>query len=301
MRQTVLQWLYKMAPFDLRGDCRDFAAHSEEVRISCVINFFGRLDLLSGILHSLAQQDCPTEIFEVVLVEDQGGTAEGKEFCASFADRLQIRYFPLDGNYGHMGYSRNFGLAQASGELVLFLDDDTVLLRKDFLSKLIQEFDRRPHVDALIPHGQASFALIEDRYDFHDPYFMTSRCMAYRRTLLKELGGFMSHFVGQEDVEFVVRFTAAGKIVERCHCLDYFHPPLLVSNSNKGRAVGASFFGLRSRYSLVMWLLVLVNVCRHAALIVLPSRHFKEMGRFGWGVMKGVWACMVGKKDFKYS
>ena len=51
----------------------------------------------------------------------------------SFADRLNIIYRPLDKHFGKMGYSRNFGLAQARGCYVLFLDDDTVILQEDFL------------------------------------------------------------------------------------------------------------------------------------------------------------------------
>ncbi len=301
MRQTILPWLYRVFPFDLKGDCQSFAPRSEQIKISCVINFYGRLDLLSGILHSLARQEFPRESFEVVLVEDQAGTDAGRGMCESFSDKLQVVYRPLDKNFGKMGYSRNFGLAQTTGAIVLFLDDDTVLLQSNFLGQLAAEFEGRPQVDAIIPHGFASFALVEDRYDFHDPYFMTSRCMAYRRDVLEELGGFMSHFVGQEDVEFVVRFNMANKEAEQCSALEYYHPPLLVPNSNKSKAVGASFYQLKGRYPLLIWILLLVNCSRHASLIFLPARHQKEMGRFGLGVMKGVWACMTGKKDFKYS
>jgi len=301
LRQTILTWIYKAFPFDLKGDCQCFASRSEPIKVSCVINFYGRLDLLSGILHSLAQQDYPRESFEVVLVEDQGGTDAGRKMCEAFSEQLQVVYRPLDKNFGKMGYSRNFGLAQTVGEIVLFLDDDTVLLQSGFLNCLASEFANRPQADAIIPHGFASFALVEDRYDFHDPYFMTSRCMAYRRNVLEELGGFMSHFVGQEDVEFVIRFTMAGKKAEQCSSLEYYHPPLLVPNANKSMAVGASFYQLKGRYPFLVWLLVIVNCSRHASLLLFPARHHKEMGRFGLGVIKGVWACMIGKKEFKYS
>lgn len=301
MRQAILPWIYKLFPFDLKGDCRTFSPRSEQVTLSCVINFYGRLDLLFGILHSLAHQKFPLDAFEVVLVEDQGGTDAGREMCESFADRLQIVYRPLDKNFGKMGYSRNFGLALTRGEFVLFLDDDTILLQTDFFDHLVSEFIAQPQVDAVIPHGFASFSLVEGRYSFHDPYFMTSRCMAYRRDVLVELGGFMSGFVGQEDVEYVVRFSMAGKRASRCAALEYYHPPLLVPNINKAKAVGASFYQLKGRYPVLLWLLVIANCSRHAPLMFLPRRHLKEMGRFGWGFILGVWECMSGKKEFKYS
>ena len=63
----VLQKLYQRFPFDLTGDCSIPPAR-EGLRISCVINFYGRLDLLQGILCSLAEQHYPRDRFEVILV-----------------------------------------------------------------------------------------------------------------------------------------------------------------------------------------------------------------------------------------
>lgn len=299
MRTTILQTLYRMFPFNLQGDCHVLTV-SDAIRISCIINFYGRLDLLQGVLCSLAEQQYPKDRFEVLLVEDRGGTEAGSQMAADFSDRLQIRYLPLDKDFGQMGYSRNYGLACSRGELVLFLDDDTVLLQQDFLSQLDRLFVQYPAVDALVPHGHAAWSCREDRYDYHDPYFMTSRCTAYRRQVLQELGGFMSAFVGQEDVEFVTRFTIAGKISRNCPELQYFHPPLLVPNTRKPRAVGFSFYGLRGRYSWPVWLLLLANCARHAPLILLPGRRLKEQGRFGIGFLLGVLDGIRGNKGQVY-
>src|SRR5450759_2516274 len=126
MRAKLLTTLYKLFPFDLKGDCV-VPAVSDSIRISCVINFYGRLDLLSGILHSLAQQNLPRELFEVILVEDRGGTNDGRKTAEEFSNSLQVVYAPLDKNVGRMGYSRNYGLSLSRGEYILFLDDDTVI------------------------------------------------------------------------------------------------------------------------------------------------------------------------------
>jgi len=266
-----------------------------------VINFYGRINLLEGILYSLQGQCFPRDRFEIVLVEDQGGTEAGRLAAEHFSKVLPIRYLPLDSNYGRMGYSRNFGLANSRGEIILFLDDDTVLLQDTFLSILAAWFESNPEVDAIVPHGSASYALIDDRYDYHDPYFMTSRCTAYRRSVLRDLGGFISEFIGQEDVEFVIRFTIAGKKSLNTPELNYFHPPLLVPNFRKPMAVGFSFSLLKSRYSAVLWLLVVLNCSRHALLYMLPVRRFREMGRFGLGFLAGVVTALFKKEGFKYS
>lgn len=300
MRRVLLKALYRMFPFKLKGDC-DVPAAVDKIKISCIINFYGRLDLLGGILHSLALQIYDRDCFEVILVEDQGGTEAGRCMALEFADRLQIVYLPLDKNFGKMGYSRNFGLKQSRGEIVLFLDDDTVILQQDFLEKLVKMASECSGVDSFVPHGNASFATIPDRYDFHDDYFMTSRCTAYRRDVLIELSGFVDNFVGQEDVEFVARFNLAAKTVLNANCLDYFHPPLLVPNYRKAKAVGHSFYLLKSKYPTILWLLLLLNCSRHAPLYLIPNRRFREMGRFGIGFALGVLLSFFKREGFQYS
>jgi len=299
MRKTILQSLYRLFPFDLRGNCVVPPA-TDGVRVSCIINFYGRLDLLQGILCSLAEQQYPKDRFEVILVEDRGGTEAGRQMAADFSGLLPVVYLPLDAQFGKMGYSRNFGLARSRGEIILFLDDDTVLLQHDFLSILDAFCTNNPAVEAVVPHGHAAYACIKDHYDYHDPYFMTSRCTAYRREVLQELFGFMDHFVGQEDVEFVTRFTIAGKTAVNCSKLNYFHPPLLVPNTRKPRAVGFSFFGLKKRYSWPVWILLILNCARHAPLMLLPGRRMKEQGRFGVGFLLGVLDGFKGSKEQVY-
>ncbi|MBK5276966.1 MAG: glycosyltransferase family 2 protein [Desulfuromonadales bacterium] len=299
MRQHALKWLYKRFPFDLRGDCGVPPAQGG-IRISCVINFYGRLDLLAGILHSLLQQSFAPSLFEVVLVEDRNGTDAGRQMAGQFSDRLPIVYLPLDDNFGKMGYSRNFGLKHSRGDIVLFLDDDTVITQENFLETLVSVFNNNPDSEAVVPHGHASYSLLKDKYDFHDPYFMTSRCTAYRRSTMQELGGFMDYFVGQEDVEFVTRFTIAGKHSLNSDDLHYFHPPLLVPNTRKPRAVGFSFYGLNKRYSWPVWLILLGNCSRHAPLILLPARRCREQGRFGLGFICGIYDGIFGKQMQRY-
>ena len=284
----------------LQGDCC-VPTERDAIRISCIINFFGRLDLLSGILHSLAAQNYPGQYFEVVLVEDQGGTEAGRRLAEDFSSLLNIVYAPLDQKFGKMGYSRNFGLSRSRGMYVLFLDDDTVILQENFLTNLDNILTSQTDVDAVIPHGMASYSVVNGRYAYHEPYFMTSRCTAYRRSVLTELSGFVSDFIGQEDVEFVIRFSFMGKNSVKSPELEYYHPPLLVPNFRKPKAVGNSFYGLKSRYPLLLWFMVIINCARHAPLYLLPVRRYREMGRFGIGFMAGVVASVFKKEGFRYN
>lgn len=299
MRQRILKGLYRLFPFDLRGGCAVPSAR-DGVRLSCIINFYGRVDLLEGILYSLVEQGLDRKEFEVVLIEDRGGTESGRSVAEKCSSSLQIVYAPLDRYYGVMGYSRNYGLSHSRGEIVLFLDDDTVILQPEFLLEMLRLFESRQDIDAVIPRGKASHALLKGKYDYHDPYFMTNRCMAFRRSVLAELGGFVSSFIGQEDVEFAVRFTLAEKRAITAGQLTYYHPPLTTPTFKKPMAVGVSCYNLKRQYRFPVWALVLINGCRHVPLLALPSRKCQEMGRFGFGFLMGIWAGMFRQKGIEY-
>jgi glycosyltransferase involved in cell wall biosynthesis len=299
-REKFLCWLGQRYQFDVKGDLDSFSPQDEKIKISCVINFFGRLDLLAGILYSLVGQNYPKEQFEVILVEDRGGTEAGRTFCESFSDCLQIVYQPLDKQFGHMGYSRNYGLSKSRGEFILLLDDDTVILQQDFFRRLEEEFYRSEDIDAIIPHGTASYSLWPERYAYHEPFFMTSRCMAYRRSVLEELKGYLASIVGQEDVEFVVRFAVAGKNAVCMPDLNYYHPPLLYPKLDKPKAVGSSFMSLRHRYPLPLFVLLLINCVRHLPLYFWPTRAGREKSRFAFGFAVGIFRGLLGRESGSY-
>lgn len=279
MREVILKAILKDSP---KGDLRSFS--KTDKKISCVFIFYQRFDLMGQILHNLNAQDMPKTDFEVVLVEDRGGSEKGAGLVSQFPD-LDIRYFAPEGGWGKMGAMRNYGLSKARGKICLFLDDDTVILDTSFLKTLAELFDTLPEYDGIMSHGRASYSLINGRYDFHDPYFFTNRCMAYRKTCLEKLNGFDAGFIGQEDVELAVRFIAGGHRALKAEGLNYYHPPLICENSNKACAVGASFAA--SKYSGIMKCLLLLNGIRWLPLYISPALKHRFMARFAFGFLKG--------------
>ncbi len=295
LRSRVLSCAYKLSPFSLQGDAR-IEQGEKLCDVSCIINFFGRINLLQGVLFSLLEQDMSKGRYEVILVEDRGGTAEGREIAQRFASLLNVRYFPLPENHGLMGYSRNYGLSKASGKYILFLDDDTVILQNDFLSRLVEEFERTA-ASAIVPHGGASYCELKGKYSFHDPFYPSNRCMAFALNALRDLGGYMGDIVGQEDVEFTVRYLAMKKTFRFSQQLRYFHPPLIVGSLQKPIAVGSSFARLRRKYSLLVWLLLLMNGARYLPLLVNPfNRKWKMQGRFSLGFLIGTCYAVIGRQ-----
>ncbi|QWR78833.1 glycosyltransferase family 2 protein [Candidatus Magnetomonas plexicatena] len=299
MRIAVLKILNRIFPLKMEGDAVVGSAANER-DVSCVINFYGRIDLLEGILYCLVEQDLPKDRYEVILVEDRGGTSEGFAAYNKFKDKMNVSYYSLSEKYGMMGYARNFAINRVKGKYCLLLDDDTILTGNDFLTTLIDDFIRTG-ADAIIPHGSAAFCLWKEKYCYHEPHFPTSRCMAYTTEVLSKLHGFVSSIIGQEDVEFVVRFLASGKKFYKSDRLKYLHPPFLVNNLSKPIAVGKSIAGLKKRYHPLIYSMLIVNGARHLPLLFSPvSMKSRMQGKFALGFIIGVFYYFLNlKADYK--
>jgi glycosyltransferase involved in cell wall biosynthesis len=91
------------------------------MKISVVIPTYNRLALLKNTLESLARQTFNKEDFEVLVIDD-GSTDGTREWLQEqkFPYRLRV-FFP---DHGGAAKARNLGIQEASGEVILFTDDD---------------------------------------------------------------------------------------------------------------------------------------------------------------------------------
>lgn len=203
-------------------DDSTFQAVFPRAVVSVVIPTRGRPRQLRGCLEALAAQTLPRDDFEVIVVDD--GSPEP---CADprddFAGRLNVRLVRQE----HAGpaAARNRGVAQATGTLVAFTDDDC-LPAADWLEMLVAGERGRPGaivggstVNGLrdMMFSETSQWIVDMIYehfnrDRDNAYFFTSNNMLCNRERYLALGGFDVRFpwAAAEDRDFCDRWRSAG-------------------------------------------------------------------------------------------
>lgn len=167
-------------------------------------------------LEALGEQTVERHRYEIVVVDDGSGDRTST-IAAPLCDRL-IRIT----NSGPAS-ARNKGVAESSGDLILFTDSDCVPQR-DWIEKMIEPFGNAEvaGVKGAYRTEQARWVarFVQAEYEFKYRRmaklrfidFVDTYAAAFRRTVFLELGGFDERFPGAsvEDQEFSFRLAEAG-------------------------------------------------------------------------------------------
>ena len=206
-------------------------ATSDAPRVSIVIPAYGEPLLTFSCLASIARHT--QGAFEVIVVDD----ASPEPLAAALAGVDGVRFQRNDANLGFIG-TCNRGAALARGELLVFLNNDT-LVTDGWLDALSRVFDE--HADAglvgarlVYPDGrlqEAGGIVWRDGSAWNDgrgddperPAYMYLReadycsgaCLAIPRALFAALGGFDVRYAPAyyEDVDLAFAVRAAGRKV----------------------------------------------------------------------------------------
>jgi glycosyltransferase involved in cell wall biosynthesis len=95
------------------------------MRLSVVIPSRDRTGLLAGCLQTLAPQTPPPGGMEIVVVDDGSREPIAAALAASSAGETPVRWIRQSG--GGLNAARNRGIREARGEIIAFLDDDTLV------------------------------------------------------------------------------------------------------------------------------------------------------------------------------
>lgn len=98
---------------------------SMQLEISVAVPTYRRPDLLAKCLASLADQDLERTEYEVIVVDDGSGPETLEVLKAAAVGWPEMRWISMSSNRGPAA-ARNRAIAEASGRIVLFMDDDIV-------------------------------------------------------------------------------------------------------------------------------------------------------------------------------
>jgi glycosyltransferase involved in cell wall biosynthesis len=186
------------------------------MKISVVIATRDRAALLDGALASLRTQIGAPELEAIVV--DNGSSDATRAVAEGYAALYAYEPQP------NRALARNVGIAAASGDVVLFVDDD-VVLPPFFVAAHARAHARRPEPcvvsGPIINVPSASVRPVPTFRNASNAYFCTCNVSVPRKAL-EAVGGFDSSFdqYGWEDTELGVRLRGLG--LRRCFAWDAY-------------------------------------------------------------------------------
>ncbi|MCI0645219.1 MAG: glycosyltransferase family 2 protein [Chloroflexi bacterium] len=239
----------------------------------------------------------PSPLYEVIVV-DNGSTDDTTDQVKSHFPG--VRLIQLGKNVG-VAAGRNIGVEHATGEIVIFIDDDAVLESKETLRIVIDRFDQNPDLAVVafkIINDSANKVLSHEfpMRDYNPENIETEQLASYfigcgfaaRRTLFLEAGGFFPEmFYALEEVDLSYRLLDKG--------YDILYCPVIVVRHRTSPAVRRKatwYYNLmRSRVMLVLrnlpwWAAGPHLLVWHVGLLVHAARH-GHLGGFIQGVIDG--------------
>lgn len=233
------------------------------MRFSVVIPTMGRPEPLRRTLESLRTADpCPDEAFVI----DAAPDASARETVCDFQDgEVPVRYIHAEPS---LTRQRNIGIDEASGDVIVFLDDD-VRLPKDLFAKLARTFadpavvgatgwvkepsagraggpesllrrlvvgGSRKHAGRFTRYGYPRYIVVAD--SLRDVEFMPGCFMSARREVAAEVrfDEHLGSYALAEDEDFSYRLSRHGRVV--------YMPDVVVEHEKMGfRSFDSREFG----------------------------------------------------------
>lgn len=208
-------------------------AGSQSVHISVIIPTYNRSELLQITLNSLQKQQYPAECIDAWVIDD-GSTEDIAQVVKAVPGSIPVTYVRQP-NSGATA-ARNTGAGQASGEVLVFADDDIELM-PDAIPNLVQGLYQIKHsviVGTLLASGQleSTGGLDVADSDASDDLIKIpiGKCFTGLLAVIREdfltLGMFQDPTGGWpnwDDVDFGYRAFQAGYDLRRCRTAKAIH------------------------------------------------------------------------------
>ena len=175
---------------------------------------YNRAGLLERVLDACFEQTVPADSYEVVLVND-GSTDSTPEVIARAQRRASCRFVVINQQNSGLAKGRNAGIARASGERIIFIDDD-VLPLPNFVEEHLHSHDAHPK--AIVRGGAINVESFDDLpppiwklHNYSGNYFWTTN-VSVPLVTIRAIGGFNESFseYGWEDIDVGLRLRFGG-------------------------------------------------------------------------------------------
>lgn len=198
--------------------------------ISVQLCTYNRKALLGRVLDALFRQDLDPDRYEIIVVDDGSNDGTYEEVLRNV--RPPCAFHLVRQRNAGLAAGRNAGIARASGEFILFMDDD-VLATPSLLSAHVRF--HAAHADAIcrgavinVSSFDALPTPVYSAKNYSGAYFWTTN-VSTPLSLVKAAGGFDERFreYGWEDLELGFRLRRSGvpSILARDALVYHFKPP----------------------------------------------------------------------------
>lgn len=198
--------------------------------ISIIILSYNAKEYTRKCLDSIKQfTDIPYEL----IVIDNASKDGAAEMLNQRKEAGEIDFLVLNNENMGVAEGRNQGIALATQEILLFLDNDTEVA-EEWYKPILEEFGGDPKVGVV---GQVGFKVVQlapidfrafnDRVLSADCDVVPGYCFAFRKELLGKIGKQFSDFTNgkfwHEDLEYCLRAQKAGYKIRMNRCINLIH------------------------------------------------------------------------------
>lgn len=195
------------------------------IRATIQLCTYNRAALLERVLDACLEQTVDDREYEIVVVDD-GSVDSTSAVIQRWRARARCRFTAVAQSNAGLAKARNAGIARATGERIIFIDDD-VLPLPNFVEEHLRGAARHPN--RIVRGGAIEVESLDGLpppiwsiKNYSGNYFWTTNVSAPLSTI-RAIGGFDESFseYGWEDIDVGLRLRARGVRA-------VFHPEALV-------------------------------------------------------------------------
>ena len=181
-------------------------------RVSVVMANYNYGEWLVKAINSVLEQ---TYLNVELIVVDDASTDNSRQILSGLPHSNDLKVIFRDENSGNSARPHNEAIAQATGELIMYLDSDD-WLEPSYIEEAVNVLRQNPWASFVYP-GLSTFGLVEEQWQAipFDPHreIMSNfvpYCALYRRTMYDDIGGYVEDIKGAEDFNFWVSAVRLG-------------------------------------------------------------------------------------------